>query len=174
MRIRRETRHYTQENPKLVLEMLFYGPDDAKCFDQELCKSILLKHKAIYSASFLEQLTPQTHEVSVGIDLALADAKGLVDTFAEIIQNAKGLLFFYAPYYSAVPGTVGEFRWDRTKGGYQISHKVTILENPEIDTPEPTRLITLVSAALSDPSIHATIYNIIPTLDPNEVLIAPY
>ena len=172
--MRREIRHYTQENPKLVLEMLFYGPSDAKSFDLELCKNILLKHKAIYSASFLEQFTPQTHEIGVGIDLSLATPRELVDTFAEIIQNAKGLLFFYAPYYSAGPGTVGEFRWDRTKGGYQILHKATILENPEPDTPEPMHLITLASAALSDPNLHATTYNIIPTSDPNEVLIAPY
>lgn len=122
----------------------------------------------------LDPLTPQTREIGVGLDLGMAGVKELVNVFASIIQRSKGLLFFYAPYYSVATGAIGEFRWDRAKGGYQILHKARILDDPDRDTPEPMRLITVVSAALSDPKLHTTSFNITPSADPNEVLIAPY
>lgn len=170
-----EAIHFGKENPQLVIEMLFRGPTDAAEFPFEYCKDILLSHKAIYSVTQLDPLTPQTREIGVGIDMAMdCSVKQLVDIFAGIIQHSKGLLFFYAPYCFASTGAIGEFRWDRTKSIYQILHKATVLEDIDRDTPPPMHLITTVSARLSDTELRATVYNIMPTEDPNEVLIAPY
>lgn len=174
IRMYRPTVQFNQETPQMVLELVFRGPGYAEQFNYDDCRNILLSSKAVYGVYRLAPLTPQVQLIGVGLDLAIVDVKELVQLLASVIQQADGLIFLYVVYHSTSTGAIGEFRWDRTKGGYSISHKATIAIEMMREIIPPMTLITMISAALSDPSIHSTSFNITPTQDPNEVLIAPY
>ena len=158
-------------SPQMALELVFPSAYAAAHLDRDLCKDILLKNKAIYKVEFLKQPNQIVLEASVWIDLSIPTCHDLVKTFEAFIQHAPQLGIFYAAYYIHNNGAVGDFTWSRPKDIYHIRHRSTIIDNWD-EYPPPMSLLSNTSHILADK--HYTNFIIQPTLDPNEVLIAPY
>lgn len=95
-----------------------------------------------------------------------------ISVFQSLIQHSQPLDLFYAAYYSHVltEPILASFRWSIESPFNLLYHDSTFYSPTNLETPQD--LLSYANRRFS--SLQPTnIFNLQPTLDPNEVLIAP-
>lgn len=156
--------------PNMSIIILFSDQDAKDVFNPSPFCQILMRSEYIL---FVEPKDPGmelSFRFNVWFDSAAVLHKA-ADTFMSAIQHNRSIDVFLAAYQMTIPGALASYRWSKDDP-YKMVHK--LLVNPEAYyTPIPIESLTQHACQdLYDVPANQIIH-VNPTLDPNEIIIAP-
>lgn len=156
--------------PNMSIIILFSDQDTKDVFNPSPFCQILMRSKYIH---FVEPKDPGmelSFRFHVWVDMS-AIVHDVADTFMKAIQHNRCIDVFLAAYQMTIPGAIASYRWSKDDP-YKMVHK--LLVNPEAYY-QPIQLDHLPQIACQDLyDVPANqIIHVNPTLDPNEIIIAP-
>lgn len=156
--------------PNMSIHILFSDQDTKDVFNPSPFCQILMRSKYIH---FVEPKDPGmelSFRFNVWFDPA-AIIHEVADTFMSAIQHNRAIDVFFAAYQMTIPGALASYSWSKDDP-YKMVHK--FLVNPEAYY-RPIPIESLAYHACQDLyDVPANqIIHVNPTLDPNEIIIAP-
>lgn len=157
--------------PNMSIIILFSDQDTKDVFNPSPFCQILMRSPYIH---FVEPKDPGmelSFRFNVWFDARKALIHEVADTFMSVIQHNRSIDVFLAAYQMITPGALASYRWSKDNP-YKMVHK--FLVNPEAYY-RPLPIDSLTHHACQDLyDVPANqIIHVNPTLDPNEIIIAP-